>query len=181
MVRKPKRIYEAVSKEDFLKLLKLCKKAVHRLSFILAYGSGLRISEIINLKPDDINIKEHKIFIRQAKGGKDRVVNTPKWLREKHLRYFPLKIGQRALNKAFLSKSLKIGFNSVIYIDKANRPRYKFHFHCLRSSFATRCLESGVPLNQVQLLLGHDNISTTSKYLKANPQDAIASVLEKGV
>ncbi len=180
-MRKPKRIYEAVPEENFLKLLELCRKSVHRISFILAYGSGLRISEIIKLTPDDINMKENKIFIRQAKGSKDRLVNTPRWLKQKHLKFFPLKIKERALSKAFLTKSLKAGFNSVIYTDKAGRPRYKYHFHCLRHSFATRCMENGVPLHHLQLVLGHENISTTSKYLKANPKDAIESILEKGV
>jgi len=177
----PNRIYEAVSEEDFLSLLRLTKKSVHRICFILAYGSGLRISEVIKLQPSDINLKEHKMFIRQAKGMKDRVVNTPRWLRQKDLAFLPIKITPRAINMAFLVKSVKAGFNSVLYRDKANRNRYRYHFHSLRHSFATRCIENGVPLNQVQLLLGHRNLATTNRYTKANPKDAIQSVLDKGV
>jgi len=88
--RKAKRIYESLNEEEFIKLLKATKMEHHRLAFILAYGSGLRIGEILALKPEDVNLKEHKIFIRQAKGSKDRIVNTPKWLKEKHLKLMPL-------------------------------------------------------------------------------------------
>lgn len=178
---KSKRIYESVTHEQFLQLIKSATKMTHRLSFILAYGSGLRISEITALQPEDINLKEHKIFVRQAKGGKDRVVNSPKWLKQAHISHFPLRVGERALSKAFLNHSLKAGFNPVIYVDNAKRPRYKYHFHSLRHSYATRALEKGVPVHQVQLLMGHENLATTSRYTKANPIDAINSILEAGL
>jgi len=47
------------------------------------------------------------------------------------------------------------------------------HFHSLRHSFAVKLLESGMPINQVQLALGHSNIHTTSLYLQANPLDML--------
>jgi len=178
---KPKRIYEAVTKEQFKKLVEHTKKPVHKICFILAYGAGLRISEVSNLQKEDIDLDSHKIFLRQAKGQKDRVVNTPKWLKRAHLKYFPVKIGERAINKAFHRMSMKAGFNSVLYIDKAGMPRYKYKFHSLRHSFATRAIEKGVPINQVQLLLGHENLSTTNRYTKANPSDAIQSILDLDV
>ena len=178
MERKTKRIYESLNEEDFIKLLKETKKIRHKLAFILAYGSGLRISEITSLQPTDVDFKRNSLFLRQAKGSKDRVTNIPKQFKMKYLSYLPIKLGERALSKAFLTASQRAGFNSVLYIDKAGKPRWRYHFHSLRHSFATRCLEKGVPLNQVQLLLGHENLSTTSRYLKANPTDAIASVLE---
>lgn len=176
-----KRLYEALSEEEFKKLLKATNKAHHKLCFILAYGSGLRISEVVNLKKEDIDLAKKKIFIRQAKGGKDRVVNIPKWLRESHLKYIPFKITDRAINKAFLSASQRAKINSVLYVDKKEVPRNRFHFHSLRHSYAVRLLEKGVPINHVQALLGHEDLSTTSKYTKANPQDAIKSVMELDV
>lgn len=193
--RKPKRIYEAVNEEDFVKLLKFTTKTEHRLAFILAYGSGLRISEIAGgirgdgtvmkkLMPEDIHIKEHKIFIRQAKGRKDRVTYSPKWLKQSDLKHFPIKFGKRAIQGAFLRNSIKAKINWEI--DKYTRgdkdvPIYRYHFHCLRSSFVTRLLNKGVPVHHVKLLAGHENLSTTSGYAKSNPVDAIESIMEKGL
>jgi len=193
--KKPKRIYEEVNEADFIKLIKYTKKKEHQLAFILGYGSGLRISEIAGgkradgtimekLGPQDIHIKEHKIFIRQAKGMKDRITYSSKWIKQSDLKYFPLKMGRRAIQKAFLRNSLKAKINWEIGSFKRNGkdvPIYRYHFHCLRSSFVTRLLNEGVPIHQVQLLVGHANISTTSGYAKGNPNDAISNILDKGL
>ncbi len=83
--KKEKRIYEHVNDDDFIKLLKHTKKPHHRIAFLLGFASGLRVSEIIGgrrndgtimqkLQPEDIHLKEHKIFVRQAKGRKDKLI-----------------------------------------------------------------------------------------------------------
>ena len=179
--KKEQRIYMGLTDDEFLKLLKAVHKPIHYLCFILAAESGLRVSEVVNLKVDDINLKEHKIFIRQAKGSKDRVVNTPKHLKTKHLQYFPIKIKERAISKSFLNASKRAGINSIIYTDNAGRQRWKFHYHCLRHRFAQYLLKNGVPVNDVQRLLGHANLATTSRYTQTSSEDAIASVLERGL
>lgn len=194
-VKKPKRIYEEVNEADFIKLIKYTKKKEHQLAFILGYGSGLRISEIAGgkrsdgtimekLSQEDIHIKEHKIFVRQAKGMKDRVTYSSKWLKQSDLKYFPLKIGRRAIQRAFLRNSIKAKINWKVgtYIRGGKEvPIYRYHFHCLRSSFVTRLLNKGIPIHQVQLLAGHSNLSTTSGYAKASPVDAIANILDRGL
>lgn len=193
--KKPKRIYEEVNEEDFKKLLIHTKKKEHQLAFILGYGSGLRISEIAGgrredgtvmdkLKPEDIHIKDRKIFVRQAKGMKDRITYSSKWIKQSDLKYFPLKIGRRAIQKAFLRNSIKAKINWEIgsYMREGKEvPIYRYHFHCLRSSFVTRLLNKGIPVHQVQLLAGHSNLSTTSGYAKANPVDAISNILREGL
>lgn len=193
--KKPKRIYEALNEEDFKKLLNISTKIEHKLAFMLAYGSGLRISEITGgkrndgtimkkLMPEDIHLKEHKIFIRQAKGMKDRITYSPKQLKQYHLKYFPIEIGKRAIQGAFLRNSLKAKINWEIAKYKRNEkevPIYRYHFHCLRSSFVTRLLNEGVPVHYVQSLAGHANLSTTSGYAKSNPTDAIQNILDKGL
>ncbi len=194
-VRKAKRIYEHVPESDFIKLLNHTKKPEHKFAFILGFGSGLRISEIVGgiradgtimqkLQPEDIHLKEHKVFVRQAKGMKDRVTYAPKQLKEKDLKYFPLKSGKRALQTAFLRNSLKAGINWKIGAysrgDK-DIPIYRYHFHCLRSSFVTRLLNEGVPAHHVMLLAGHESLSTTTGYAKSNPVDAIEQVMRRGL
>ena len=193
--RKPKRIYEDVHEADFIKLLNITKKSEHKMAFILAYGSGLRISEITGgkrsdgtimkkLMPEDIHVKEHKIFVRQAKGMKDRITYSPKWLNQQDLKSFPIKIGKRAVQGAFLRNSLKAGINWEIGKYTRNDkevPIYRYHFHCLRSSFVTRLLNKGVPVHHVKLLAGHESLATTSGYAKSNPVDAIESVFRRGL
>lgn len=193
--KKPKRIYEDVNEDDFKKLLATTKKPEHKIAFILAFGAGLRISEIAGgkradgtimekLMPENIHIKEHKIFIRQAKGMKDRITYSPKYLKFQDLKYFPIKIGKRAVQGAFLRNSLKAGINWEIgkYIRQGKEvPIYRYHFHCLRSSFVTRLLNKGIPPHQVQLLVGHSNLATTSGYAKADPVDAIENAFRAGL
>ena len=182
--RKATRIYEGVTEEEFVKLLEKTPKLHHQTAFLLAYGSGLRISEVVKLKSEDIDVKGNKIFIRQGKGSKDRIVNIPKQMKDKHIKVLPINISTRALEMVFLRNSIKAGINRVIatYEAKGKQiPIYRLHYHSLRHGFATRALEKGVPVNMVQALLGHSNLATTNRYTKANPTDAINSILEKGV
>lgn len=153
-------------KADILysKIIEIVKKPHHKLAFNLAFNSGLRVSEITKLKIENIDFNGKKIFIKDSKYGKDRVVPLPKGFPEKFLKLIPLKCGVRALEIAFKN-----------YVKKAGIMKEDLHFHSLRHSFAVRCMERGIPLNQIQVLLGHESISTTSVYLKINPQDALKS------
>lgn len=169
-VRKSRKLPKAVRPEDFKTLIKIMPKKDIRtkIAFLLAYGSGLRISEVIRLKPDNIN---GTIFIEESKYGVERIVPVPKGWRDEFKKYLPFrysndKSGIRTLQKKFLRYKEKAGLNP------------KYTFHSLRHGFATRCIENGVPLNQLQVLLGHANIATTSVYVKANPKDAIKSYEE---
>jgi len=199
--RKPKRIYEGLNEEEFIKLLKATrhvyknpdkiknKKAerrceLHRIIFLLSFGSGLRISEVLSLQPEDIDFKAKKIFIRQGKGSKDRVTFLTKLFREKYLKYLPIKIQKRAVEAVFQRNTMKCGINRPIgsFLRAGKEiPIFRFHLHCLRHGFALRCLDSGMPLHQLQILMGHENIATTSRYLKSNPSDAIESAMEAGL
>ena len=103
-----KRLPCAISEEDFVKLIENTKKEEHKLAFLLGYGSGLRVSEIIKLKPQEVNFKEKRIFIKSGKGEKDRVVPMPKGFKDKHLSMLPFKIGVRALEIAFKNKAREV-------------------------------------------------------------------------
>jgi len=178
-----KRIYEAITDEEFEKIIWHIKSKKVLIAMHLAYRSGLRIGEILNLKSDDIKPKQNKIFVRQGKGSKDRNTLCSKYFKSKWLKFFPLKITKMGIQKSFLNASLKAGVNRVIYefeTKEEKRKKYRLHFHCLRHSFATNLLESGMPINQVQLFLGHENIATTNQYVKANPDSAIQNAIAKG-
>jgi len=168
-VKKPKKLPVALSEEEFTELIKHTQKQHHRIAFLLGYGSGLRISEIIHLEPRFVNVKEKKILVEQGKGSKDRIVPLPKGFREEHLKLLPLNCGARALEKAFKLTCKKAGL-----LDK----KPSLHFHSLRHGFATNAVKSGMPIHHVRTLMGHSNISTTNVYLEANPDDALKSYEE---
>ena len=152
-----------LNEEEFIRIIKQVKKPHHKLAFILGFHSGLRVSEVTKLEKENIDFKSKRIFIKDSKGGKDRVVPLPKGFPQSYMKHIPFnKCGVRALQIAFKK-----------YVELAEIERSKLTFHSLRHSFAVRCMEKGIPLNQIQVLLGHESISTTSVYLKINPKDAL--------
>lgn len=163
-----KRLPTFIKSDEFDIILKNTKKAEHKLAFILGFCSGLRISEILHLKPENIDMKAHSIAVKRGKNGKDRVAPLPKGFTQKSLKLLPIECTPRALQLSFKRAIKKAGINKT-----------DLHFHSLRHSFAIRCIEQQIPLNQVQLLLGHSNISTTGIYLHANPKDALFSYEQK--
>ena len=163
---KRKALPQSISPEDFNKILTQCnikKKSgkIDRIAFLLAYESGLRVSEVVKLQKTDINLPQKSMFIRDAKFSKDRVVPLPATWKNFMLDFIPIEKGIRALQKSFKLACKKSQVNSI------------YHFHSLRHSFATRCLEKGMPINQVSMLLGHSSIGTTNIYVQANPVDAL--------
>src|SRR3990167_11234481 len=178
--RKNRRHYDSVSEEEFYKMLELITSKKVSIAFCLAYGAGLRIDEIIKLQKDDIRTQQRQIKIIQSKGNKDRTTVLPKAFKKDWLQYIPLGITTRAIQKTFERVSIASKINKVLftYNNKNGKQikRYRLHFHCLRHSFATNLLNAGVPIHQVQLMLGHENLATTSFYTKANPTETIQNL-----
>jgi len=168
----PKKLPKILSREEFELLLKQAPKVKrvsaknkreYILAMILGGEAGLRISEIVGLEnrvpiltKDKIDLQAHTIRIESGKGKKDRVVCVPPRFRENHLRMLPLKIQRRALQH-FITKLGKDVLGKEI------------SFHTMRHYFASQLVEKGVPLHQVQMLLGHQRLDTTGIYLHANP------------
>lgn len=138
----------------------------HRLMIALAYGAGLRVSEIVNLKIGDLDLMENTVHIKAAKGNKDRLTVFPEKLTPDFRQLFGArkqtvflfaserggKLTTRTAQKIFSTALHKAG------IEK------QATFHSLRHSFATHLLENGVDIRYVQELLGHKNIRTTQIY-----------------
>lgn len=164
-----KKLPVAITEEEFTQLIKKTDKKHHQIAFLLGYGAGLRVSEIVKLEPRSINLKDRQILIEQGKGGKDRPVPLPKGFREEHLKLFPLKIGVRALEKAFKKYCKEAGLLET---------KPSLHFHSLRHGFATNSVSKGIPIHHIRTLMGHSNISTTNVYLEMNPKEAMKSYEE---
>ncbi len=159
-----KKLPVAINEEEFTELIKHTKKEHHKLAFLLGFGSGLRVSEVVNLDPREVILNEKKIFVRQGKGRKDRVVPVPKGFKTKHLDTLPIKCGVRALQYAFRQSAKLSGL-----LEK----KPTSHFHSLRHGFASQCVKRGMPIHDVRTLMGHTNISTTNVYLEMNPTEAL--------
>ncbi len=148
---------QIITIEEFNKILKNTKKSEHKLAFKLGFLCCLRISEVLKLQKKDIEKNRGFLFIRQAKGKKDRYVPIAKPL-SKDLKHIPIKIKRRALQHAI----------NKISLESLNK---KIHFHTLRHSGATFYLNSGMNLREVQQLLGHSRIDTTTIYTHISPND----------
>ncbi len=173
-IPRPKRnrkLPEILTKDEISRMISSTLNIKHKLILKILYGCGLRVSEIVSLKKEDINFQEGLIHIRLAKGKKDRFVNLPKSLKEDVESYcrlnnsdilFPSNRGGKlttATIQAIVEKSAeKAGIQKNVYP------------HLLRHSFATHLLEQGTDLRLIQKLLGHSDIKTTQLYLQVSQQ-----------
>lgn len=156
-----------LSKEEIGKIFCMEKNPKHRLLLMLVYSSGLRVSEVVVLKKENIDISRQVIYIKLAKGRKDRVT----LLSEKAIQYIKEYYDMYKIDKwLFPGQSNKshLSIRSAQYIfDKAIRNAgitKKISIHGLRHTFATHLLESGTDIRYIQSLLGHSNIRTTERY-----------------
>lgn len=139
----------------------------HRLVLMVAYGAGLRVSEVVNLKWADILVNEQKIHIKCAKGKKDRIVMLPHSLISMLEHYHALHPSQ---GYVFEGQFAAMPYSTVTVqkimttaLQKSGLSK-KGSVHSLRHSFATHLLDAGTDIRHVQQLLGHNDIKTTMIY-----------------
>jgi integrase len=157
-----KKLPKVIEKKLSLSIYKSIQNQKHKCIIGLGLGFGLRVSEVINLKPEHIDSKRMIINILNAKGKKDRIIPLSedflKELRKYYTRYKP---------KEFLFNGQKDIRYSTTSCNQVVKQLFgtKYHFHNLRHSFATHLLESGVDIEIISKLLGHNSIKTTQIYL----------------
>lgn len=166
--KRNKSIPIVLSQEEIQLILEATPNAKHKLLLSLAYGAGLRVSEVVNLKVKDLDFSNNFIHVKEAKNKKDRATILPEKLID-HLKN--LIAGKESNNIVFHSErgdklssrtAQKIFENSL----KKTEIKKDATFHSLRHSFATHLLENGVDIRYIQSLLGHANIRTTQIYTK---------------
>jgi integrase/recombinase XerD len=161
-----------LSRDEIKTILTATKNKKHKLMLSIAYGAGLRISEVINLKVADINTKELTIHIKEAKGKHDRISIiakkiTPELEKNIALKYKNDYLFESNRGGKLHIRSLQKIFEKSLAIAKIQK---NATFHSLRHSFATHLLENGTSIRHIQKLLGHKNIRTTQIYTKVtNP------------
>lgn len=166
-----KKLINYITKEEYDKLLAYTLKQkkknskAYALAMMLGFEAGMRISEIVGwkdippLERKHISLDQNSIRIL-GKGGKERIVPLPKRVNANALKLLPLSVGRRAIQKYFTTLTHEL-------LDKA------LSFHSLRHGFGSYLAENGIPLHQIQLLMGHSRLDTTGIYLHANPKKAI--------
>jgi integrase len=152
-----KKLPEVIGLAEFNQILKQTKKPKHRLAFKLAFLCGLRISEVIELRPEHVDLERNYLLVKQGKGKKDRYVPIPKPLR-RDLKFLPIGLTSRALELAIKRTSSKAIGTPI-------------KFHTLRHSCATYWLSKGLDIRQVQVLLGHSRLDTTMIYTHVSMKD----------
>jgi len=171
--KRSKKLPVVLSRNEIEEILSKTANAKHRLMIALAYGCGLRVSEVINLRICDLNIEELTITVREAKGKKDRISVLP----EKLVCDLRNMIAGKSASE-YVFDSMRGGKLTTTSLQKMFRNslaktqiKKMATFHSLRHSFATHLLENGVDVRYVQELLGHANIRTTQLYTQVtNPK-----------
>jgi integrase/recombinase XerD len=161
-----------LSRAEIEKIIDSIENRKHKLLVALAYGAGLRVSEVINLKIRDIDLEELTIHLKKAKGDKDRMTIFPEKIRADLSELMALQHGNEYVFESERGGKLTERTAQLVFEKALKRARIEKEatFHSLRHSFATHLLENGVDVRYVQELLGHANIRTTQIYTKVtNP------------
>lgn len=152
--------------EEMKKILNNITNLKHKAMVMLMYSSGIRLEELLRLKPADINSGSMQVFIRASKGRKDRYTILSKKALESLRAYFREEKPKDYLFEGqFGGKYSQSSFRNVLAkaVKKAGVQK-KGASHVLRHSFATHMLEAGVDLRVIQELLGHRSSKTTEIY-----------------
>ncbi len=169
-IHRPKRektLPNVLSKEEVKAILSAHSNLKHKVMLSMIYSCGLRRSELLNLKPNDIDSKRNIVIIRQSKGKKDRITPlSPKileMLRDYYLENKPKTWLFEGQNKGepYSEQSLQSVLKQALQKARITKP---VTLHWLRHSYATHLLESGTDLRYIQELLGHNSSKTTEIY-----------------
>ncbi len=176
-IKRPKREKKfpaVLTKAEIIRLIEAIPTKKSKLMIQIIYACGFRVSELTNLKTQDLNFEEMIGYVRQAKGRKDRVFNIPQKLTKKLKKQVEK---QKKNNQEYLFSGLK-GQLSTRNIQKIMQKAVKntgiqkdVHPHTLRHSFATHLLEAGIDIRMIQELLGHADLSTTQIYTHISTEE----------
>lgn len=167
--RKETKLPDVFNDDEVLRLFETVKNLKHRVMLMITYASGLRVSELVNLRIEDIDVQRRSIHIRAAKGKKDRCIPLAETIIK------PLHIYWQAYNlgvKGWLFPGGKPGYHLSVRSIQAVFERAiqsagitkPVSMHTLRHSYATHSAEHGYDIRHLQKVLGHKSIKTTEIY-----------------
>jgi integrase/recombinase XerD len=170
--KQPKRLPVVLSLDEVARVFAALVGIKHRAILMTAYAAGLRLSEVVGLRVDDIDSKRMVVRVRQAKGRRDRyvmlsprllallreywkVAKPTEWLFPGDIPGHP--ITGKAVHKICVQAARAAGLDKHVTV------------HTLRHSFATHLLEAGTDIRTIQVLLGHRKLETTAIYTHVSP------------
>lgn len=182
--KKEKKLPEVLSKEEVRNLIESADNIKSRLIISLLYSAGLRVSELVNLKIEDLNLGECTGWVRKGKGSKDRLISISRSLAEEIKEYLERRGSE---NKYLFSKEKPLTTRNIQKIIKNTTQRAgiskRVTPHTLRHSFATHLLEGGTDIRVIQAMLGHSSLSTTQVYTHISTEQIkkVRNPLDEGV
>jgi site-specific recombinase XerD len=172
-VKRPVKMPVILDKGEVHRLIVLTENLKHRAILMMAYSSGLRISEVAHLKVSDIDSARMTVLVQQGKGKKDRYTVLSKVALGTLTQYleaykptswlFPGTRADRPITESSVGCIMRAAKKRAIIMKRAT-------IHTLRHSFATHLLEGGTDIRAIQSLLGHRSLRTTIIYLHVSPQ-----------
>lgn len=163
--KKEKTLPEVLSKEEVRNLIDSADTLKSRLIISFLYSTGLRVSELVNLKVTDVDFAEKTGWVRRGKGAKDRIFGMSESLTQDVQAYLSRKNNEHHF---IFSKEKPLTTRNIQKIISGTRKRAniqkKVTPHTLRHSFATHLLEQGTDIRVIQAMLGHASLNTTQVY-----------------
>jgi len=165
-----KKLPTVLSKEEIRNMLDCTKNAKHKLLIAFLYSSGLRVSEAVSIKIDDLDLNERMGIVRAGKGKKDRNIILSESLVNDLRKYLDGRKDENPYVFSIKDRHIKVRQAQRVVSEAAKRANIKKRVFChaLRSSFATHLLEAGTDIRVIQELLGHSDLSTTQRYTKVS-------------
>ena len=167
--KKPQMLPIVLSPEEVQQFLACVESVKHRAILTTCYAAGLRISEVVHLKPTAIDSKRMVIRVEQGKGQKDRYVMLSPALLEILRGYYRLARPREWLfpgdrpSEPITRFAVGVACRKALRLSGLSKPVTP---HSLRHAFAVHLLEAGADVRTIQLLLGHRSLATTAQYLR---------------
>jgi site-specific recombinase XerD len=176
--KKPMQLPKLLNEDELARLFNALTNKKHKAMLFTIYSAGLRVSELVNLKIADIDSVRMQIFVRRAKGKKDRYVNLSPVLLD-ILRSYIKDYKPKPKTYLFESEQTLTAYPTrtvqQIFSNAKNKAGVKkeIGIHSLRHSFATHLLDKGTDIRYIKDLLGHFNIKTTERYLHVSKKQLV--------
>jgi site-specific recombinase XerD len=176
--KKPLLLPKLLNEDELKNLFNALSNKKHKAMLFTTYSAGLRVSEIVNLKIEDIDSKRMQIFVRRAKGKKDRCVNLSPLLLDilrKYLQEYKPKpkiylFESETTFEAYPTRTVQQIFSNARHKARISKT---VGVHSLRHSFATHLLDKGTDIKYIKDLLGHFSIKTTERYLHISKKQLV--------